>query len=57
MTPSGLATTILVLALESTLLNRVTDAYPSYSHDGEVVAYMSNADGDFDIYLVEPRAS
>jgi TolB protein len=38
----------------TTLLTRVTNAYPSYSPDGSKIAYMSNADGDFDIYVVEP---
>lgn len=38
----------------SILLNRVTNAYPSYSPDGQAIAYMSNAGGDFDIYVVEP---
>ena len=38
----------------SELLNRVTDAYPSYSPDGDWIAYMSNADGDFDIYVMSP---
>jgi len=37
-----------------TLLTRVTNAYPSYSPDGAKIAYMSNADGDFDIYVMEP---
>lgn len=39
----------------SRLLNRVTDAYPSWSPDGEWIAYMSTADGDFDVYAVAPR--
>jgi TolB protein len=33
------------------LITRVTNAYPAYSPDAERVAYMSNADGDFDIYV------
>jgi TolB protein len=33
------------------LVTRVTNAYPTYSPDGKRVAYMSNADGDFDIYV------
>lgn len=37
------------------LVNRVTDAYPSWSPDGEWIAYMSTADGDFDIYAVAPQ--
>lgn len=36
------------------LLTRVTNAYPAYSPDGTRIAYMSNADGDFDIYVVVP---
>lgn len=35
------------------LVSRVTNAYPSYSPDGSTIAYMSNADGDFDIYVVD----
>jgi Tol biopolymer transport system component len=38
------------------LLNRVTNAYPAYSPDGRRIAYMSTADGDFDIYVVQPSA-
>lgn len=38
------------------LLNRVTNAYPAWSHDGRRVAYMSTADGDFDVYVVDPEA-
>ena len=38
----------------ATLLSRVTNAYPAYSPDGSKIAYMSNADGDFDIYVVVP---
>jgi Tol biopolymer transport system component len=34
------------------LVTRITNAYPAYSSDGERIAYMSNADGDFDIYVV-----
>lgn len=33
------------------LITRVTNAYPAFSPDGEKIAYMSNADGDFDIYV------
>lgn len=33
------------------LISRVTNAYPAFSPDGEKFAYMSNADGDFDIYV------
>lgn len=36
------------------LLNRVTNAYPAFSPDGSRIAYMSTADGDFDIYVVSP---
>ena len=36
------------------LLTRVTNAYPAYSPDGTSIAYMSNADSDFDIYVVVP---
>lgn len=36
------------------LVNRVTNAYPAYSPDGRWIAYMSTADGDFDIYAVSP---
>jgi len=36
------------------LLSRVTNAYPAYSPDGSRIAYMSNADGDFDIYVAVP---
>ncbi|MGH7551273.1 MAG: Kelch repeat-containing protein [Gemmatimonadota bacterium] len=36
------------------LRTRVTNAYPAYSPDGSRIAYMSNADGDFDIYVMEP---
>lgn len=36
------------------LLHRVTNAYPAYSPDGRWLAYMSNADGDFDIYAMSP---
>lgn len=36
------------------LLNRVTNAYPAFSPDGLWVAYMSTADGDFDIYAINP---
>lgn len=36
------------------LINRVTNAYPAYSPDGRWIAYMSTADGDFDIYAVSP---
>ena len=35
----------------ATLVTRVTNAYPAFSPDGKQVAYMSNADGDFDIYV------
>ena len=38
----------------ATLVSRVTNAYPAYSPDGAKIAYMSNADGDFDIYVVLP---
>ena len=38
----------------SQLLNRVTNAYPAFSPDGDWVAYMSTADGDFDVYAVSP---
>ncbi|MDT8304267.1 MAG: hypothetical protein RQ760_22475, partial [Sedimentisphaerales bacterium] len=34
------------------LATRVTNAYPAYSPDGAWIAYMSNADGDFDIYVM-----
>lgn len=34
------------------LVTRVTNAYPAYSPDGRRIAYMSNAAGDFDIYVV-----
>ncbi|NIV72331.1 hypothetical protein GWN26_09460, partial [Candidatus Saccharibacteria bacterium] len=34
------------------LLTRVTNAYPAFSPDGSKMAYMSNADGDFDIYVL-----
>lgn len=34
------------------LLNRVTNAYPAWSPDGRWIAYMSTADGDFDVYAV-----
>ena len=34
------------------LLSRITNAYPSFSPDGSKIAYMSNADGDFDIYIL-----
>ncbi len=33
------------------LVSRVTNAYPVFSPDGKWIAYMSNADGDFDIYV------
>lgn len=33
------------------LITRVTNAYGAFSPDGEKIAYMSNADGDFDIYV------
>jgi Tol biopolymer transport system component len=33
------------------LITRITNAYPAFSPDGKWVAYMSNADGDFDIYV------
>lgn len=33
------------------LITRVTNAYATFSPDGEKIAYMSNADGDFDIYV------
>jgi Tol biopolymer transport system component len=36
------------------LFNRVTNAYPAFSPDGRRIAYMSTADGDFDIYVVFP---
>ena len=38
------------------LLNRVTNAYPAWSPDGRNIAYMSTADGDFDVYVVNPEA-
>lgn len=38
----------------SELVNRVTNAYPAYSPDGRWIAYMSTADGDFDVYAVSP---
>lgn len=34
------------------LATRVTNAYPAFSPDGRWIAYMSNADGDFDIYVM-----
>lgn len=34
------------------LLTRITNAYPAVSPDGTKMAYMSNADGDFDIYVL-----
>lgn len=34
------------------LLSRVTNAYPVFSPDGSQIAYMSNADGEFDIYVM-----
>jgi TolB protein len=42
-------------APEPTLLTRITNAYPVFSPDGARVAYMSNADGDFDIYVIDPQ--
>ncbi|MFQ5675332.1 MAG: hypothetical protein ACE5G1_05495 [bacterium] len=33
------------------LITRITNAYPAFSPDGKKFAYMSNADGDFDIYV------
>lgn len=38
------------------LINRVTNAYPAWSPDGRSIAYMSTADGDFDVYVVRPEA-
>lgn len=38
--------------MQSTLLTRVTNAYPSWSPDGESIAFMSNATGDFEIYVM-----
>lgn len=32
----------------------LTNAYPAFSPDGLWVAYMSTADGDFDIYAINP---
>jgi len=37
---------------EATLVTRVTNAYPALSPDGKRIAYMSNAGGEFDIYVV-----
>lgn len=39
-----------------TLVTRVTNAYPAFSPDGRRIAYMSNADGDYDIYVVDLEA-
>lgn len=39
------------------LISRITNAYPSFSPDGSQIAYMSNADGDFDIYVLYPNTS
>ncbi len=39
-------------ARRAELLTRVTNAYPALSPDGTKMAYMSNADGDFDIYVL-----
>lgn len=33
------------------LITRTTNAYPAFSPDGKKIAYMCNADGDFDIYV------
>lgn len=33
------------------LITRITNAYGAFSPDGQKIAYMSNADGDFDIYV------
>jgi TolB protein len=38
-------------AKSATLVTRVTNAYASFSPNGKYIAYMSNADGDFDIYV------
>lgn len=38
------------------LLVRVTDAYPAFSPDGSKIAYESNVDGDFDVYVVDLAA-
>lgn len=35
---------------------RVTDAYPTWSPDGTRIAYESNVDGDFDVYVVDLAA-
>jgi TolB protein len=34
------------------LITRITNAYPALSPDASKMAYMSNADGDFDIYIL-----
>lgn len=35
------------------LLVRTTDAYPAFSPDGTKIAYMSNPDEEFDVYVVD----
>lgn len=55
----SLATTIAatdaqeVIRYTPELLTRITNAYPDYHPNGGKVAYMSNADGDFDVYVLD----
>jgi Tol biopolymer transport system component len=36
---------------------RIIDEYPTWSPDGQWIAFHSNRDGDFDIYIVRPDGS